>query len=170
LISKTPYLKRFRSKIILAIQLGKCDNFGVNKTTTNHIPKVGVGVMVFKNSRVLIGKRKDSHGQGEYATGGHLEFGETIEDCAKREVFEETGMKITNIRFQYFANLTTYLEKHYAHVQLIADWKSGEPQVLEPQKCEGWSWYRLTDLPRPTFKTLQMFLESYKTGKIFFDS
>jgi ADP-ribose pyrophosphatase YjhB (NUDIX family) len=38
-------------------------------------PKVGVGVMVLKNGKVLIGKRKGAHGAGEWAwPGGHLEY------------------------------------------------------------------------------------------------
>jgi len=43
------------------------------------VPKVGVGVMVFKGSHVLIGKRRSSIGDGTYALpGGHLDFGTSI--------------------------------------------------------------------------------------------
>jgi 8-oxo-dGTP diphosphatase len=143
----------------------------MNELNNDHFPKVGVGVMIFKNGKVLMGKRKNAHGEGEFASpGGHLEFGESFEQCAKREVAEETGIEISNIRFQFLANLTAYSGKHYAHVQLIADWKSGEPKVLEANKCEGWDWYDLNNLPQPTFKTYDMFLESQKTGRTFFDS
>jgi 8-oxo-dGTP diphosphatase len=42
-------------------------------------PKVGVGVMVLKNGKVLIGKRKGAHGAGEWAwPGGHLEYMESL--------------------------------------------------------------------------------------------
>ena len=58
-------------------------------------PKVGVGVIVTKNSRVLLGKRKGAHGEATWCfPGGHLEFREKLEDCAKRETLEETGVKI----------------------------------------------------------------------------
>ena len=61
--------------------------------------KVGVGVMILKGKKVLLHKRFGSHGEGEYASpGGHLEFGESIGDCAKRETTEETGIKIKNIK------------------------------------------------------------------------
>jgi len=61
-------------------------------------PKVGVGIIVIKDNKVLLGKRKNSHGEGSWCfPGGHLEFNESLENCAKREVLEETGIEIKNI-------------------------------------------------------------------------
>ena len=42
-------------------------------------------------------------------------------------------------------------EEGISHVDigLIADWKHGDLQVLEPAKCEGWDWYDMNDLPTP---------------------
>jgi len=93
-------------------------------------PKVGVGVMVLKNGKVLIGKRKGAHGAGEWAwPGGHLEYMESFEDCARREVMEETGIEIHNIRFLRLMNLKEYAPKHYVDIGLVAEWLSGEPKV-----------------------------------------
>ena len=62
-------------------------------------PKVGVGVIVIKDGKILLGKRKGPHGGGFWAfPGGHLEFNESLEDCARREVLEETGISIKNIK------------------------------------------------------------------------
>lgn len=95
--------------------------------------------MVFKDGKALEGKRKGSHGANEYAwPGGHLEHSEGIIDCVIREVKEETGIEIQNIRFQFVANVLKYLPKHYLHIGLIADWKRGEPKVLEHEKVEEW--------------------------------
>lgn len=61
-------------------------------------PKVGIGVMIFRDGEILLGKRKGSHGDGEYAfPGGHLEYMESFSDCARREVREECGIEIANI-------------------------------------------------------------------------
>ena len=73
-------------------------------------PRVGVGVIVIKEVKVLLGKRKNSHGHGSWSfCGGHLEFGEGIEECARREAFEEAGISIKNLRLGQ--PQMTYLKK-----------------------------------------------------------
>lgn len=133
--------------------------------------KIGVGVLIFKNGKVLLAKRKGSHGAGEYAfPGGHLEFGESFADCAKRECKEEAGIEIKNIRFLRLLNLKKYPGKHYVDIGLVAEWKSGQPKALEPHKATGWNWYNLNGLPKPMFQTIDSYLEALKTGKSFFDN
>jgi hypothetical protein len=53
---------------------------------------------------------------------------------------------------------------------LLADWKSGELQNLEPDKCEGWDWYDLNNLPSPLYGTMPQYLEALQTGKNYFDA
>lgn len=133
-------------------------------------PKVGIGVMIFKDGKVLLGKRKNSHGAGEYAyPGGHLEHMESIEACAKREVMEEAGIEITNVKFLRLMNFKTG-EKHYVDIAVTAEWLSGEVKVMEVEKCEGWDWYGLENLPSPLFGAIPQSVEAFKTGKIFFDA
>lgn len=117
-------------------------------------PKVGVAVLVFKDNKVLLGKRKSAHGAGEYASpGGHLEYWESIEQCAKRECLEEER----------------YGKKHYLDIGLVADWASGTPKVMEPKKCAGWDWYDLNEVPGPLFGAIWQSFEALRTGKNFFD-
>ncbi|MBI2019658.1 NUDIX domain-containing protein [Candidatus Daviesbacteria bacterium] len=133
--------------------------------------KVGVGVMITKQGKVLLCRRKGSHGAGEYAfPGGHLEFGESFEECAKRECREEAGIEIKNIKFLRLLNLKKYTGKHYVDIGLTAEWKSGTPKVMEPEKTENWSWYDFDNLPKPMFKTIDSYKEALKTGKNFFDN
>lgn len=118
-------------------------------------PRIGVGVCVIKDGRVLLGKRINAHGQGTWAfPGGHLEFGETVAECAAREVAEETGMKIANIRRGPFTE-DFFLDqgKHYITIVMIADWQAGEPELREPHKCGQWSWFDFDQLPEPLFPT-----------------
>lgn len=132
-------------------------------------PKVGIGMLVLKDGKVLLGKRKGAHGEGEYAgLGGHLEFNESIEDCARREAMEEAGIKIKNIRLLCVSNLKKY-GKHYLDIGLKVEWAENEPKVMEPHKVESWEWYDLDNLPKPLFAAEGNYFEALKTGKNFFD-
>lgn len=139
-------------------------------TTQPQTVRVGIGVMIFKDGMILLGKRKGSHGSGEYAfPGGHMEYMESFTQCAQRETKEECGIEIHNIRFEYVANITDYAPKHYVHIGLIADWKSGTPEVLEKEKVESWNWYPLEKVPPRLFKPCAMAIAYYKTGQTYCD-
>ena len=69
------------------------------------LPRIGVAVIVVKSDRVLLGKRKGAHGAGTWAfPGGHLAFGESFEACAHREVMEETGLSICDLKMGPYTN------------------------------------------------------------------
>lgn len=134
-------------------------------------PRVGIGVLVLRGDKVLLGKRKGSHGEGEYAfPGGHLEYMESFEDCARRETMEEAGLEIEHIRFQFVANLTQYAPKHYVHIGITADAPSGTPQVMEPNKKESWDWYDIDALPQPLFAGCKTHIDAYRTGQVYFEA
>ena len=137
-----------------------------------NITKIGAGVMIFKSGKILLGHRKSKYGDGEYAfPGGRLEYAESFEECARREIAEESGIEIENIRFQFLANIKKYApEHHYIYVGLIADWKHGEPQSLEPDKNIEWKWYDLKELPKPLFITSQLAVKSHSNGTNYYDS
>jgi 8-oxo-dGTP diphosphatase len=105
----------------------------------NERPLVGLGLMLLKDGKVLLGKRKSALGNGEYSgLGGHLEALESFEESLLREVAEEGGpdLKLKNLRFLCVSNLTKYAPKHYVDIGMIADWESGEPQVMEPKNLK----------------------------------
>jgi 8-oxo-dGTP diphosphatase len=135
-------------------------------------PKVGVGVMILKDGKVLMTKRKGSHGAGEYSfPGGHLEYMESFEDCAVRETREEAGIEIENISFLYTANVKKYAPKHYVHIGLVANWASGEPTTMEPEKAGEWKWYSLDDLPSgDIFEFCKLSFDAYKNKKHYYSN
>jgi len=124
-------------------------------------PRIGVGVLLFRDGKVLLGKRLGSHGAGEWATpGGHLEFGETPQQCAQREVAEETGLSLGEcVQGPFTNNIFCSEQKHYVTLFMLAWHASGTPERCEPHKCEGWQWFDKTALPQPLFAPLQSLLD-----------
>lgn len=120
-------------------------------------PGVGIGVIVLKDKKVLIGKRKAEHGNNTWQfPGGKLELFEEIKDCAKRETLEEANIEIDNIKEAEFTNdFFREQNKHYITLFVIADYKSGEVKVLEPDKCEEWIWCEWDKLPTPLFEPIK---------------
>ncbi len=116
-------------------------------------PRVGVGVFIFRDGKFLMGWRKSSHGANTWTIpGGHMEFGESPEETAIREVKEETGMDIENVRFGAITNDIFHDDnKHYLSVWMIGDWKSGEPEIIEPDKLVEFRWFDFDNLPDPLF-------------------
>lgn len=134
--------------------------------------KVGVGIMLVKNGKVLVGQRKTSHGAGEYAfIGGHLEHLESFEEGVLRELAEECGpqMKVKKLRLLAVINLKHYAPKHYVDICFVGEWKSGEPKVMEPEKIDNFAWYDIDKLPSPMFAADPLYVEAYKTGKSYFE-
>ncbi|MDP1884372.1 MAG: NUDIX domain-containing protein [Candidatus Moranbacteria bacterium] len=120
------------------------------------LPKVGVITCVIKEGKVLFGKRKNSPGAGTWCLpGGHLEFGESWEEGARREIFEETGLGVENIRLWTVTNEVFPEEReHYVMVWMVADCGSGEPRLKEPEKFERWDWFFWNESPQPLMKPI----------------
>lgn len=116
-------------------------------------PRIGVGVFVFRYGCFLMGQRRGAHGEGTWSVpGGHQEFGETLEAAAEREVAEETGLRICNVRFGAVTNDIFGSEgRHYVTIWMLSDCFAGEPEVREPDKYHRQGWYTFETLPGPLF-------------------
>lgn len=119
------------------------------------VPRVGVGVVIRRGNEVLLGKRRGSHGAGEWALpGGRIDPGEAGAVTAARELAEETGLSAVNLRWlpmEPTNDLFPVEGQHWITQYYLADWDGQKPQVLEPHKCEGWQWFSWNDLPSPLF-------------------
>jgi 8-oxo-dGTP diphosphatase len=118
------------------------------------IPRIGICVIIRKDNKILLGKRIGSHGSDTWSfPGGKLDFGEKIADCASRETKEETNLEIKNLTLT--RNITEDLfqadDKHYITLYVLSDWGSGEPEIMEPNKCLSWKWFDWNNLPEPLF-------------------
>lgn len=130
-------------------------------------PKVGVGVVVVNKGKILLGKRKGAHGEGTWATpGGHLEFGETVEACAARELLEETGLKAVSWVLGPWVSDVMEETKHYVTLFVLIDQVEGDLELLEPDKCEGWEWFPLDSMPEPLFPSIQSLMKKIDTKQM----
>ena len=122
--------------------------------------RLAVGILVVRGGRVLLGRRRGSHGAGTWsAPGGRMEFGETVVDCARRELLEETGLYLRSAELGPFTNdIFHEAGQHYFTAMVIARDAEGEPENREPDKCEGWGWHDWQALPKPLFLPLQNLL------------
>ena len=111
---------------------------------------------MIRNERILMGERIGSLGAGTWALpGGQLEMGESIEQCARREVLEETGLELTSIKKYGFTNdIFEEERKHHVTLYVTALCPEGEPEVREPDQCRQWKWFEINNLPRPLFLPL----------------
>ncbi|RMJ28771.1 Nudix domain-containing protein [Aspergillus sp. HF37] len=71
--------------------------------------------------------------------GGHLEHGESFDSCARREVAEETGLDVADVRFLTATNSVMSEGKHYVTI-FMGGMAAGDEvaRVMEPEKCAGW--------------------------------
>lgn len=135
-------------------------------------PRVGIGVMIQnEKGEMLVGLRLSLHGNGEWSfPGGHLEFGETMEEAAIREVKEETGLEVCELELISVANEMRYIDlegKHYINIGFKAKYNGGEPQVTEPEKWKEWKWLSMDNLPDKLFEGTEIMIAKFKEGKIY---
>jgi 8-oxo-dGTP diphosphatase len=123
----------------------------------NQYPRVGVAIILTRGDRVLLMKRKGPHGTGTWSTpGGHLEFGETPEQCAAREASEEVGVDVVDIRFRAVTNdLFEATGRHYITIWMEGRTEFGEPRIAAEREVAEFGWYAWDSLPEPLFLPLE---------------
>jgi 8-oxo-dGTP diphosphatase len=130
-----------------------------SEKTTFH--KFGVGVILLRKNTILLGKRKGPRNPDTYGLpGGFLEYSETLEICAKREVFEETGLKDIDV-FSLFLIRWNGNKEQYVDAIFGAKCEYGTPLVRESERVVSWEWYKLTDLPSPLYTPTKLALDQY---------
>lgn len=136
---------------------------------------VGFGVMLFKDGKILLGKRhvdpdkadSELHGEGTWTMpGGKLEYGESFEEGAKREVSEETGIQLNESKVICVNNDKNEFA-HFVTIGLYSDKFSGEAKVMEPDEIVEWQWFDLEHLPSPLYFPSAKVIENYRK-KLFY--
>lgn len=140
-------------------------------------PRAGFGVMLLRDGKVLLGRRHEDpdkadselDGAGTWTLpGGKLDFGESFEVGASREVLEETGIRIDSTRLK-LVSVSNDIGKsaHFVSLGWLCEDFTGEPEVCEPDEITEWKWFGLDDLPSPLFFPSEKVINNYLVGEIY---
>ncbi len=128
---------------------------------------IDLHLVLQRDGCVLMGKRLNTEfGAGQYhVPAGRLEINETIVDGIIREASEETGIKLVpdDIDLTYVMHFRG--ESDRLSLFFSANRWSGEIENREPDKCAGWKWQPLTDLPANTIPYAKQALSDVLAGK-----
>jgi 8-oxo-dGTP diphosphatase len=132
------------------------------------IVRVGVAIVVCNGPEYLLIKRSGPLGPDTWCPpGGKIEFGETIEQCALRELKEEVGDDIVITEPIFHCITNDFFEKeqqHYITIHMLAQYIEGEPIIKEPDKCSGIGWFHQDDLDKMNlFLPVKNFLDVNKS-------
>ncbi len=137
----------------------------------------GVGIMILKDGKILLGKRHDDpekadsklHGEGTWSMpGGKIDFGETPHEGAKREAEEETGLKIDKEKLKLISVTNEIVtDAHFITLGFLCEDFSGEPKVMEPDEITEWKWFDLNNLPEPMFFPCVKIVKNYLDKEIY---
>ncbi|HUW24229.1 MAG TPA: NUDIX domain-containing protein [Patescibacteria group bacterium] len=140
-------------------------------------PGVGVGIMILKDQKVLLGQRhfdptkadSELHGEGTWTMpGGKLRFGEKLIEAVSREVLEETGL-VVNPKKIKIISLTDDIvkDKHYVTVGFLCGDFSGEARVNESEEITRWAWFSLDNLPTPLYPASEKIIKNFLAKEIY---
>ena len=121
--------------------------------------KVSTALIVKKDGKILLGKRKKFPVAWGFP-GGKLDYGEDIKQSMLRELEEEVGIRVKNIKFVTFTNdIFHEINEHFVTIIMAADYDSGEVVLKEPEKCEQWGWFDWANLPMPVSSPVAKLIE-----------
>jgi NAD+ diphosphatase len=108
-------------------------------------------VLIRRGEEALLVRSKNFRRSFYGLVAGFVETGESLEQCVRREVMEETGLTIKNLR--YYDNQTWPYPSNLM-IGFMADYESGEIKLQEDELCAG-QFFSRENLPElPTYPSL----------------
>lgn len=110
---------------------------------------IGVGVIWNQQNQILIDRRRQGGLLGGFweFPGGKIEPGETVEECIKREIWEELGI-VVEVGQHLIAISHTYAHLHVTLIVHHCQHLEGIPQPIE---CDEICWVTLAEIDKFSF-------------------
>jgi len=129
---------------------------------------------LYQSPNILLGMKKRGFGAGRWnGFGGKVEEGESIEDTARREIFEEAGIHVGTLDKRGILNFT--FEHNDDHIEAhVFNTKDFEGEITESEEMRP-QWFKVSEIPfTEMWKSdtiwLPLFLEGkHFTGSFHFD-
>ncbi|WP_428769278.1 NAD(+) diphosphatase [Treponema sp. HNW] len=105
-------------------------------------------VLVEKEGKLLLAKHSRRNTDVYTCLAGYVEAGENLENCVAREIKEETGIEVTNIRY---VTSQSWPFPDQLMAGFRADWKSGEINIQQSEISDA-RWFSkdaLPEIPKP---------------------
>lgn len=130
---------------------------------------VAVHAFVINDGKVLLLKRQNTGYKDGYFSvpAGHVDGKETIAFAVKRELFEESGIKVTgNILPSHVMHRIQKNEERIDYFYLFTSWH-GHVVNKEPHKCAELSWFKTNQLPKNMIPYVRKALVYVLKGQLF---
>jgi 8-oxo-dGTP diphosphatase len=148
---------------------GKQKDTLLNMGPSSKVPYTSCNVIVLRMHegirQILLSQRLAGYGTGEYALPGGKQLpSETLKECAERELYEETRIRILRAR-PVSMQKTSYPGKPWVlSVGVLAEEYIGKPTTVEPNQHRNWEWFDLDNLPKPLFGPSKIAIRQYLDG------
>lgn len=135
----------------------------------------GVGILVLRDGKFLLGRRHDDpekadsalHGEGTWTMpGGKIDFGLSHVETAVKELAEETGLKVDEKDLEIFdVSSNVAGDAHFITIGFLCRKFRGEPRVMEPDEIVEWKWFPVDSPPEPMFFPSEKMRKAYLNRK-----
>jgi nucleoside triphosphatase len=111
-------------------------------------PEPTVGAVIFNPHNKILLCKSHKWGDKYVIPGGHIEMGEKMEDALKREILEETGLKIYDIKLisimESIYSDTFHRKKHFIFIDYIC--RTDSYKVKLNEEAQEYKWVDLDEI------------------------